>query len=51
MSTSASRTVAFEHALGSGARHPLLLRFMDPGCDISFLSSARRSLSTRREPI
>ena len=44
MSTSASRTVAFEHAMGSGARHPLLLRFMDPGCDISFLSSAQSSL-------
>ena len=37
-------SIAIKHAMGSGARHPLLLRFMDPGCDISFLSSAQSSL-------
>ena len=43
MSTTASQTVAAEYATRNNAQHSLLLRlhiskFMDSGCDISFLS-------------
>ena len=51
MSTTASQTVATEYATRNNAQHSLLLRlhiskFMDSGCDISFLSGESMVLST-----